>query len=160
MRFPLATTLVLLALETSAVAQTKFCIAGNLDDLTPAQISSCQAKSSGLKAEARLHGTPDNWHFVVVCDEAGWDAYASFAGNNVKEIKAAAENTDRALRFTFVRGSSLEEGNTHDLDLVLASVNKDMPGTQVVRPIPSARPATPRPMLTASRLVPPGPEKR
>lgn len=151
MRIPLATTLIVLALGTSAVAQTKFCIAGNLDDLTPAQVTSCQAKSSSLRAAARLKGTPDNWHFVVVCDEAGWDAYASFAGNKAHEIKAAAENTDRELHFTFVRGSRLQEGNAGDFDLVLASARKNMPEMQVTRPIPASRPSAARPMLTASR---------
>ena len=78
MRFSLTSALVLLSFSAVAVAQTKFCIGGELDSLTPAQVSVCKAKSVSLRQEAKLTGTPENWHYVVICDEAGWNDYAAF----------------------------------------------------------------------------------
>lgn len=144
MRFSLTSALVLLSFSAAAVAQNKFCIGGELDSLTPAQISVCKEKSVSLRKEARLVGTPDNWHFVVICDEAGWNDYATFTGNNRKAILNATENTDSDLRFTFVRASRITSENSQSLDLVLASAKKNMPAGTQIKQLPAAKPAPAR----------------
>ena len=53
MRIPLA-GIVLLTLSASAVAQTHFCIGGDLDTLTPTQVAACKAKSADLRTAAHV----------------------------------------------------------------------------------------------------------
>ncbi len=155
--------LVLLAVSTSSVAQTKFCIGGDLDSLSPAAIASCKAKSSDLRAAALLRGVPRDWHFVTVCDEASWKAYASLAGNRRASVVNASENTDRELRFTFVRGSRIAEGRPDQVDNVLASASLSMPDSAnapMLRNSPVMRAVkTPQqvPVLTAMRTRGPVP---
>ena len=136
-------SLALLAgLSLSAVAQTKVCIGGDLDNLSQAQIAACQMKSSGVQAAARSMGVRSDWHIIVVCDDAGWSDYASFTGKSVAAVMETDEQTDLPTRTTFVRGSKLEINQKHAMERLLASAMEQMPA--------DARPAVARPRRQSS----------
>ena len=99
--------LLLVGLSASLVAETHFCIAGDLDDLSPVAVAACQAKMTGLRNVVKQRGAPANWHFVVVCDEAGWKEYTSFSRDARGTFSGAGYSTDPQLRWTFLRGADL-----------------------------------------------------
>lgn len=123
--FP-TTTLMFLCLSVAAFPQSKFCIGGELEKLTPTEVSACKAKAASLQREVRLVGAPDNWHYVLICDEAGWNDYAAFTGTAHAAMLDKAEVTDKDMRFTFVRGSRVSD-SWQSLQWVLASAKKEMP---------------------------------
>ena len=155
MRIRSVARLVVFALASSAVAQTTFCVAGDLDRLSPAQMTACRTKAADLRSAVRVSGAPDHWHFVVVCDETGWSDYASFAGGDKTTLMQAAENTDRNLRFTFLRGSRMEEGNTRNVASLLAAAKRDMP--QRAASLPNMHTPAPRPNLNVTQMHMPDP---
>src|SRR5579875_545536 len=78
----------------SAVAQTRYCIGGDLDHLSQAQKASCSAKMHAVREIAAALHAPDDWHFVVVCGEAGWEQYAAYAAGDPATLADAAAATD------------------------------------------------------------------
>ncbi len=147
MRMKFLSTIVLAALSLSAVAQTRVCIGGDLDSMSPAQITACQLKSAGVRAAATRVGVRDDWHIVVVCDDAGWGDYASFAGKSVAAVMESDQQTDAPMRTTFVRGSKIQASHSSDMDHLLASAMEQMPA--------AARPAVgkPRPQAHGDLLA-------
>lgn len=95
----------------SAVAQTRFCLGGKLDELTQAQKASCAAKMQTVRTLASALHAPENWHFVVVCGEEGWKSYASYAAGQEDALRDRVANTDFELRETFFRESRLDQAD-------------------------------------------------
>lgn len=96
--------LALVALAASA--EPRFCMGGNLDQLTPQQMATCQQQLVQLRVVAAMHHSPD-WHYVLVCDEQAWKDYAAFSNTSEATLAAANADTNIAQKTTFVRGSRL-----------------------------------------------------
>ena len=96
----------LLLLMLSAVAEGRFCIGGNIEQMNPAAVQICQQDLRQLRAVAQQQNSPD-WHYVLVCDEQGWRDYAAFSDNGPETLQNAAFDTNLSQRTTFVRGSRL-----------------------------------------------------
>lgn len=135
MRLPLSTGLLLVSLCAPLVGQTRFCIGGELDHLSSAEKTACQAKATQLRDAVRHRGAPADWHFVVVCDEAGWSDYASFAGREATRMVHAGYSTDRAMRLTVVRGSRLEAEDEQVAEEVLSVALRGVPGVVPALPL-------------------------
>ncbi len=97
-----------LALSASLVAQTHFCIGGDIDHLSPASVVACEAKLAGVRSAVRQIGAPADWHFVVVCDEMGWKEFTSFSHREAGLLSNASYSTDPRLHWTFLRGSQID----------------------------------------------------
>ena len=128
---------LLLGCSVSTLAQTHFCIGGELDRMSSAEVSSCQSKMMRMRDAVRHHGAPSGWHFVVVCDESGWKDYASFSGEKETGLTSASFHTDAQSHRTFVRGSRLDEGSRQQTDGILAAALESVPG---MRPVPRLLP--------------------
>lgn len=106
------------AFSPSAIAQTRFCTGGDLDNLSQAQKVSCNAKLNAVRsAVASLHASVE-WHYVVVCGEEGWKDYAAYAGNDA--ITIADANTNVQGRETFFRADRLDLSNQSALRSIVA----------------------------------------
>ena len=142
-RLNISCGLLLLAISASVAAETHFCIAGDVDHLNAAEVAACQSKMIGVREAVRQHGAPADWHFVVVCDEAGWKEYASFGSDSPGSLADAGYNTDPRLRWTFLRGSELNAGQPQTIASTLSMALKSVPyRQQTPQPAPSARTRT------------------
>jgi hypothetical protein len=136
--------LLFLALSGTLVAQTHFCIGGDLDHLAPASIATCQAKMSGVRDAAKRQGVPANWHFVVVCDEAGWKEYTSFSSHEDGLLAGAGYSTDPRLRWTFLRGSQLDTDQPQAAATMVSMAIENVPNQKSApRLAPSVKAARP-----------------
>lgn len=150
MRFPLSLSFALLGATLPAVAQTHFCIGGDLDHLSSQQVSLCQSKMSHVREAVRRRGAPDGWHVVVVCDETGWSDLASFSGQSQAAMRSVEFSTDQELHWTFLRGSrfSGEEGDS--TGGVVTAALKGVPGGRIENgpvPMPNPRRTVQQPTL-------------
>lgn len=147
-------------LSGAAVAQTRFCIGGDLDHLTAFERTACMSKLNQVRITAAKFQTPQDWHFVVVCDEGGWKQYASFSKRAAEDLQDATADTDLEQRTTFFRGDSLTGGageGTHMqrvvayeiAGIVLNTTEKKSIQTLLARWIPEPEKAAP--VLQASR---------
>ncbi len=136
MRFRIA--LPLLLLSSSALAQTHFCVAGELDRLTAAQVADCKTKMTSVREAVKRRGAPSGWHFVVVCDENGWTDYANLIASGGPTLDEATFHTDRSLHWTFVRGSRMEADSADAADTLLAVALKGTPAPKAM-PMPNPR---------------------
>ncbi len=93
----------------AATAQTRFCTGGDLDHLTSAQKASCTATLRTVRSVASTLHAPDDWHFVIVCGEDGWQSYAAFATRTEGDLQSAIADTHLDTRETFLRGSRLQD---------------------------------------------------
>ena len=103
-----------------AVAQTRFCIGGNLDHLSANDRADCSATMQAVRATAASMHAPDDWHFVVVCGEEGWKSYAAFSTRSEAAIENASADTDLAQRTTYFREDRLHTPQAHGLRRVVA----------------------------------------
>ena len=111
------------ALSLSAHAQSRFCLGGDLQHLSTAQRSSCTAKLAQVRSAAQRFGAPDGWHFVMVCGEENWKAYAPFSTRSPQELERASADTDLLAHTTYVRELKLEpSGALSSSESVLARV--------------------------------------
>ncbi len=150
MRFPLSLSLALLGATLPAVAQTHFCIGGDLDHLSAQQVSLCQSKMSHVRETVRRRGAPDGWHFVVVCDETGWNDLASFSGKAQGALRTVDYSTDQELHWTFLRGSRLSGEEADSTGSMVAAALKGVPGGRIENgpvPMPNPRRTVPQPTL-------------
>ncbi len=99
----------LLSVALPAVAQIHFCVGGDLDNLSPAQVTSCRAKMTEVREAVRRRGAPSGWHFLVVCDEGSWRDVATMTGHAAAELRNVDFATDRESQLTFIRGSHVAE---------------------------------------------------
>ena len=106
--------------SASAVAQTRFCIGGDLDHLSMSDRASCAATMQAVRASATAMHAPDDWHFVVVCGEEGWKQYAAFSPRDPEVIQDAAADTDLDQHVTYLREERLHAPQAHSLQRVVA----------------------------------------
>lgn len=104
----------------SAVAQTRFCIGGDLDHLSTQEKLACSAKLQAVKQTAAALRAPENWHFVVVCGEDGWKSYAAFASQGSAALLRASSDTHFEQRETYLRGDRLDVEDLRRLRQVFA----------------------------------------
>jgi hypothetical protein len=112
---------VAIALSASA-ASTQVCMGGNIEQLNATQLHACQAQVQDVHVAAQKFGTP-NWHFIVVCDEAGWQDYAAFSNTSEAVLRNASADTNAPMHTTFIRGSRLTGDNAQE---VLAATMTDI----------------------------------
>ena len=55
-------TLLFLSVSSAALAQTHFCIAGDLDHLNAAQVAECKTKMTNVRDAVKRRGAPSGWH--------------------------------------------------------------------------------------------------
>ncbi|MGI4854088.1 MAG: hypothetical protein ACRYF4_08615 [Janthinobacterium lividum] len=149
MHFYRPASLLLFALSLPLLAQTHFCIAGDLDHLTQTEITACHTKMTQVRDEIKRRGAPSGWHFVVVCDESGWSDYASFSGKTDARLKDADFETNRDEHFTFLRGSRIAEDSARAAGVMLKAALLGVPGRQMG----SDGGAGPQPMPNPKRTV-------
>ena len=153
MRFPLA--LPLLLLSSAALAQTHFCIAGDLDHLNATQVADCKTKMTNVREAVKRRGAPAGWHFVVVCDESGWTDYASYIATGAPAtLDKAAFHTDPDLHWTFVRGSRIDADRAETADTLLAAALKGVSSPKAT-PMPNPERILREPTLSVASLEPP-----
>lgn len=92
---------------TSALAQTRICIGGDLDHLSNAERAACSATAQAVRNEANSMHAPGDWHFVVVCGEAGWKNYTAFSSRGSAALDDAAVDTDLEQQTTYLREDRL-----------------------------------------------------
>ena len=109
-----ALTGVLTASFSASAETNKVCLGGNLAQLDATQVHACQQTAKQVRAAADKSGTA-NWHFVVVCDEAGWQDYAAFATLPAEQLQQAATDTNVAQRTTFVRAGRVSGSENSQL---------------------------------------------
>ena len=95
----------------------RVCMGGDIEELNSAQLHTCQAQVAQVRQASIKYHVPD-WHFIVICDEGGWNDYAAFSEKSASELKVADADTNMAQRTTFLRGSHL---NQQLADAVLAT---------------------------------------
>lgn len=93
---------------TSTLAQTRYCIGGDLDHLSSSQRASCNARLQEVRALATTMHAPADWHFIVVCGEQGWQDYVHFnAGDKAEGLLQASADTRVEEHETYLRESKL-----------------------------------------------------
>ena len=150
MRFPRSLSLAFLGATLPAVAQTHFCIGGDLDHLSAREVSQCQAKMSHVRETVRRRGAPDGWHFVVVCDETGWGDVAAFSGQTRAALRSVDFSTDQEMHWTFLRGSRFSGGDGDSTGTVVAAALRNVPGGRIENgpvPMPNPRRTVQQPAL-------------
>ena len=103
--------LMMLSLLIGAAAGAqggRVCMGGDIEQLRPAQLQACQAQVAQVR-EASIKYRVPSWHFIVICDEAGWSDYAAFSEKSASELATASADTNLAQRTTFLRGSYLTQ---------------------------------------------------
>ena len=118
-------TAVLLAsaaalLTVPAIAQTRFCIGGDLDQLSATDRATCSATMQAVRNAATTMHAPQGWHFVVVCGESGWKSYTAFSSRGEVALETAAADTDRSGQTTYFREDRLQTTEAHGLRRVVA----------------------------------------
>ncbi len=108
------------ALSASSVAQTRFCIGGDLDRLSAADRTACSATMQAVRNVASTMHAPEGWHFVVVCGEAGWKSYTAFSTRGEAALESASADTNRVEQTTYFREDRLHSTEAHGLRRVVA----------------------------------------
>ncbi len=115
-----AVTLSAALVSTSALAQTRFCLGGDLDHLSQKERAACAAKMQSVRVLAASLHAPENWHFVMVCGEEGWKQYVAYAEPQGKTLLEASYNTDYLSRETFLRETRLADPDSPALRQIIA----------------------------------------
>ncbi len=143
----------LLTAALPAIAQTHFCVGGDLDHLSPAEVTSCRAKMTEVREAVRRRGAPSGWHFLIVCDESSWQDVAALTSQAATALHNVDFQTDREQQVTFIRGSHLAEQDgtaARLLNTALVGVpgRLTQPGIGVTpAPIPNVQPKREVPTL-------------
>lgn len=117
---PAALALAATLVPVSAVAQTRFCMGGDLDHLTQTDRAACSATVQAVRTAASSMHAPDGWHFVVVCGEEGWKSYAAFSTHSEDVLENASADTNREEQTTYFREDRLHTPQAHSLQRVVA----------------------------------------
>ena len=104
----------------SAVAQTQFCMGGDLAHLSQAQKNACGAKLQAVRSVATALHAPQDWHFVVVCGEEGWKQYTAYTMREDRALMNAVADTNFEEHETFLRESRLGQDSVAALQSTLA----------------------------------------
>ena len=105
--------------SVASVAQTRFCIGGDLDHISSTERATCSATMQAVRAAAANLHAPGDWHFVVVCGEEGWKNYASFSSRGEAVLDRMAD-TDHAQQTTYLREGSLHTAEAGGLERAVA----------------------------------------
>ena len=108
------------SLSSVAVAQTRFCVGGDLDHLSATEKAACSATLQAVRTAATSMHAPDGWHFVVVCGEDGWKQYTAFSSRDEATLESAAADTDRDGKTTYFREARLQSPEAHSLQHAVA----------------------------------------
>ncbi len=65
----------------------------------------CREEAHVFARNLARYPRPDSWHWVVICDEAGWRRFLRLSGRD--EQAAIYASTDLRGRSTYLRGSKL-----------------------------------------------------
>ncbi len=103
-----------------AVAQTRYCIGGDLTALSAPERASCNATKEMVRATATRLNAPKDWHFVIVCGEQGWKDYTAVAQRGEVALDDSAADTDLDEHVTYLRESRMRGPQTHELQRVVA----------------------------------------
>lgn len=110
--------------STVAIAQTglptRFCIGGDLDQLSVADRAACSATVQAVRNAATTMHAPGGWHFVVVCGQEGWKSYTAFSARGAAALEDASADTNRGEATTYFREERLHTSNAHGLQHVVA----------------------------------------
>lgn len=145
---------LLLSLATAALAQTHFCIAGDLDKLSSTEVAACKTKMTNVRDAVKRRGAPSGWHFVVVCDESGWSDYARFIAPGAPALGRVAFHTDGNQHWTLVRGSRMDADSAEAADTLLAVALKGVASPKAA-PMPNPKRILPEPTLSIASVEPP-----
>ena len=107
-------------LPLQSFAESRFCIGGDTSNLNVSQKKACMAELAQVQTLAKRFHAPDDWHFVMVCDAAGWSDYAAFSQRSQTELVNASADTDLAEQSTFFRGDRLSTPNASRFERVVA----------------------------------------
>lgn len=107
-------------LQASAVAQTRFCIGGDLDHLSASDRAACSATMQAVRTAATRMHEPQDWHFVVVCGEEGWTQYAAFSSRGVDAVANDIADTNLEEHTTYLRESRLQAPQPRSLERAVA----------------------------------------
>ncbi len=99
-------TLTSLFSAATATAQIRYCVAGNLSQMNPAEKATCSTQLQTVRQAAAAFHAPQDWHFVLVCGEKGWKDYAAYATGNEAALDGAYADTNVSSHETFLRASS------------------------------------------------------
>lgn len=116
----LGTALIATLISLPAVAQTRYCLGGDLEHLSAAERASCSAAREMVKATATRLQAPENWHFVIVCGEQGWRDYTAVSQRGEVALEDSSADTDLGERVTYLRESRLSAPRTHESQRVVA----------------------------------------
>lgn len=105
---------------TAAVAQTRFCVGGDIAHMSAPEKAACSAKLQAVKSAAAAFHAPDGWHFVLVCGEQGWKEYAAFTLADDAALMNASADTNLEQHETFLREDRLDLANASSLRRVVA----------------------------------------
>ncbi len=145
-------------LPPHSFAESRFCIGGDTSNLNASQKKACMAELAQVQTLAKRFHAPDNWHFVMVCDAAGWSDYAAFSQRSEAELRDASADTSLAEQSTFFRGDRwstpetprFERAVAHEIaSIKLNTANELLIEQQLAAWLPE-RPSG-APVLTASR---------
>ena len=106
-------------LSVASVAQTRFCIGGDLDHISANDRAACSATMAAVRTAAASLNAPNGWHFVVVCGEEGWKNYASFSSRGEAVLERVAD-TDQVQQTTYFREDGLRATQAHGLERAVA----------------------------------------
>lgn len=67
--------------------------------------SECRQEAHAFALALVRYARPDSWHWVLVCDEAGWRRFLRLSGRD--EGAAIYASTDLDASTTYIRGSKL-----------------------------------------------------
>ena len=116
----LSLALVATFVSLPAVAQTRFCMGGDLDHISAAERAECSATTEAVRSAAASMHAPQGWHFVVVCGEEGWKSYAAFSSHSEATLESASADTNLDEQTTFFREDRLHTPQAHGLQRVVA----------------------------------------
>ena len=107
-------------ISPSAVAQTRFCIGGDLDHMSSNDRAACSATMQAVRTATAFMHAPEGWHFVVVCGEEGWKNYAAFSTHGEAALEEASADTNLDEHVTYFREDRLHTPQAHGLRRVVA----------------------------------------
>ncbi len=120
LKLKIAAMIPIVMLSATAIAQTRFCVGGDLDHLSSVERASCNATMNAVRHAVSTIPAPADWHFVVVCGEEGWKQYTAFSTRDETVLSGAAADTDREQRTTYLREGSLHTPQPGGLKQVVA----------------------------------------
>lgn len=105
------------AMVAGAETGNRICLGGNIEQLSSTQRFACQQRAQQVRRAADQAGL-SNWHFVVVCDDAGWSDYAAFSTTPAEALQNRATDTNADARTTFVRATGISTPESLSTELV------------------------------------------